>query len=73
MSLFQACKQATTSSRRLAANVTRALATDSVSPHPEMSKKETDIVAPAQDVMVADVISGAPGADFIALFRETFL
>ena len=58
MALFQACKQVP---RSIAVNhtVIRSLASDSVS----SSKKETDIVAPAQDVMVADVISGAPGAN----------
>lgn len=67
MSLLQACNRATTSSRRLlvSSNPTfgRALATDSKL-SPETSKKDTDIVAPTQpprDVMVADVISGAPG------------
>jgi hypothetical protein len=46
-----------------------------VSTPPETSKKETDIVAPAQDVMVADVISGAPGADYITcnLLRGSFV
>jgi NADH dehydrogenase (ubiquinone) Fe-S protein 4 len=41
--------------------LSRSLATDSVSSPPE--KKDTEIITPAQDVMVADVISGAPGAD----------
>ena len=71
MSLFQACKQATSTSRRLVlrngVTFSRSLAVDSVSSPPETSKKDTEIIAPAQDVMVAEVISGAPGADLANL------
>ncbi|RDB17871.1 NADH-ubiquinone oxidoreductase subunit, mitochondrial [Hypsizygus marmoreus] len=68
MSLFQACRQATHASRgsvlRSTAALRRGVATDSTTPSPPVEKKEpSDIVAPVhppRDVMVADVISGAP-------------
>lgn len=68
MSLFRVCKQAALVSNRTNLKplpaLSRALTTDTA-PSAEANTKETsDIAAPAQpprDVMVADVISGAPG------------
>jgi hypothetical protein len=66
MFLLQACRQASTTSRGTARNasaaLSRGLATNSP-PLAASTKEPSDIITPIQptrDVMVADVISGAP-------------
>ncbi|KAG6812567.1 hypothetical protein H0H92_002219 [Tricholoma furcatifolium] len=63
MSFLQACRLTTRGSiLRSPTTLSRGLATDSTTPTTVEKKQSSDIVPqPARDVLVADVISGAPG------------